>query len=289
MQYEGNIIRPPSEADSILLQVTVGCSHNKCTFCGAYKDKRFKIKDDLIIFQDIEYASRHFQDKKRVFLCDGDVMIIPQERLVRILEKIKADLPWISRVGIYANAKSLHRKSLEDLKDLRSLGLGIVYMGLESGDDETLLNVRKKGDSKFIIREGQKVRAAGIKLSITVVLGLAGPERSEIHAKETGRALSEMDPEFVGALSLMLVPGTPLYEEWQERKFILMEAVDLLKELRTMILHTQLSRGLFLSNHASNYLPLRFRMPKGKESALQIIDRALSGDLSLRPEWMRGL
>jgi radical SAM superfamily enzyme YgiQ (UPF0313 family) len=209
MHYEGNIIRPPSEANSILLQVTVGCSRNKCTFCGAYQGERFKIKSDEIIMADIDFAATHCQRQRRVFLCDGDAMIIPQKRLVRILTEIRRQLPWVTRVGAYANAKSLKMKTPEELKVLRENGLGIAYMGLETGDDVTLKAINKGADARLMIEMGQKARKAGIKLSITVLLGLAGRERSQVHARETGRVLSAIDPEYVGALSLMLVPGTP--------------------------------------------------------------------------------
>ncbi len=195
----------------------------------------------------------------------------------------------MTRVGIYANAKSLIRKSLEDLKALRDHGLGIVYMGLESGDDVTLRKVCKKGDAKSIIEQGKRVEQAGIKLSITVLLGLAGPERSEIHARETGKALSEMAPDYIGALSLMLIPGTPLYNDWKTGDFILQEPKALLRELRTMLIHTHLTKGLFFANHASNYLPIRVRFPRDKESAIQLIDQALDGHIPLKPDWMRAL
>ena len=146
MHYEGHIIRPPSEADSIIIQVTVGCSHNQCTFCGAYKDQRFKIKTDEIIAEDIAYAAEQYRDRRRIFLCDGDAMIIPHQRLLNILLRIEEKLPWITRIGIYANAKSLQRKTLKQLKELKAHRLGIVYMGLESGDDVTLNQVHKKGN-----------------------------------------------------------------------------------------------------------------------------------------------
>lgn len=289
MHYQGNIIRPPSEADSIILQVTVGCSHNKCTFCGAYKEKRFTIKDDSIIDQDLSFAADHFKHTRRLFICDGDALIIPQFRLTSLLTKIKKTLPWLTRVGIYANAKSLKRKSLKDLQKLKKLGLGIIYMGLESGDDQTLKAVNKKTLSADMIEQGKKVKKAGIKLSITVLLGLAGPERSSIHARETGRVLSEIDPEFVGALTLMLIPGTHLYDDYRKGSFILLEPKQMLQELRSMIEHTNLSKGLFLSNHASNFLPLKIRMPRDKQTAIQKIDQALEGTIPLKPEWMRGL
>jgi len=289
MHYEGNMIRPPSEAYSILLQFTVGCSHNKCTFCGAYKGQRFKIKPDEIIMEDIAFAAKHCRHQDRLFLCDGDAMIIPQKRLLKILVEIEKQLPWVNRVGVYANTKSLRMKTLEELKELKAHGLDIAYMGLETGDNETLKKVRKGASADRMIEMGKKAREAGIKLSITVLLGLAGRERSEIHAKETGRVLSAIDPEYVGALSLMLIPGTPMYQEFESNEFSLPEPQELLKELRTMIVSTNLSNGLFHANHASNYLPLKAHLPQDKDKAIQQIDEALSGNIALKPEHLRAL
>lgn len=289
MHYEGNIIRPPSEADSILLQVTVGCSHNKCTFCGTYTGERFQIKSDEVIFEDIEYAAKYMKGAGRLFICDGDALVIPQRRLVAIMERINERLPWLERIGLYANTKSIKMKTEEQLAELNALGIKIAYMGLESGDDVTLKHIRKGADSARMIEMGRKIRAAGIKLSITVLLGLAGRERSEIHAKETGRVLSKIDPEYVGALSLMLIPGTELYQEYERGEFELITPREMLKEIGLMISSTDLSSGLFHANHASNYLPIRAKLPEEKEKTLQLISRALDGEIELKPEFMRAL
>ena len=289
MHYEGTIIRPPSEAFSILLQVTLGCSHNKCTFCGTYKDKRFTIKDDKTILSDILFASRYMRSQNRVFLMDGDALIIPQKRLMWILDMIKEHLPWVRRVGAYANAKSIRMKSLDDLIQLRENGLGILYLGVETGDDVTLKAINKGTSARNLINMGRKVKEAGIKLSVTVLLGIGGVERSLEHARLTGELLSQMDPDYVGALTLMLIPGTPLYKDYMEGRFRMPDERGLLIELREMIRHTDLSRGLFFSNHASNYLPIKARLPEGKQQALDTIDAALKGEIGLRPEWMRAL
>ncbi len=289
MHYEGNIIRPPSEANSILLQVTVGCSHNKCGFCGTYRGERFKIKDDEIIEADIEFAAQHCQRQRRLFLCDGDALIIPQKRLLPILQTIKTRLPWVTRVGAYANTKSLKMKTHEELQALNQAGLGILYMGLETGDDETLKAINKGADSATMIEMGRKAKAAGFKLSITVLLGIAGRERSLIHAQETGRVLSAIDPDYIGALSLMLIPGTPMHEAHQSGRFELLNAEEMLLELRSLFESTHLSKGLFHANHASNYLPIRARLPKDRESVLALIDKALAGEVGLKPEWLRAL
>lgn len=289
MHYEGNIIRPPSEANSILLQITVGCSRNKCTFCGAYKGERFRIKPDSVIMEDIAFASNHCRRQRRVFLCDGDALIVPQKRLMNILMEIEKQLPWVTRVGAYANCKSIKMKTLDELKVLNAHGLGILYMGLETGDDVTLKKINKGATSEEMIQMGIKARAADMKLSITVLLGIAGKERSQIHARETGRVLSAIDPEYVGALTLMLIPGTPLYQDYVDGKFPLLKPDEMLNELKSMIAATDLSKGLFHANHASNYLPIKARLPKDKAVTLRLIDDALAGKISLKPEYFRAL
>jgi radical SAM superfamily enzyme YgiQ (UPF0313 family) len=289
MHYEGMIIRPPSEADSVILQVTVGCSHNKCTFCGTYKGARFKIKDEAIIDSDIRYAAKNLHFLRRVFLADGDALIIPQPRLQWILRRIREEMPWIQRVGLYGNAKSIMRKTPDELDELRQLGLGIVYLGLESGDAEILDEIRKGVPAQRMIDAARRVRDAGIKLSVTVLLGIAGRERSLRHARATGEVLSAMDPNYVGALTVMILPNTELAERAERGDFELLGTGELLEELREMLLQTNLSQGLFLSNHASNYLPLKVRMPTGKAKALETIDAAIAGNIRLKPEWMRAL
>ncbi|ABK16415.1 Radical SAM domain protein [Syntrophobacter fumaroxidans MPOB] len=289
MHYEGTIIRPPSEADSVLLQVTVGCSHNKCTFCGTYKGERFRIKDDATIDADIRYAAGNLSFLHRVFLVDGDALIIPQDRLVRIMRRIREEMPWIRRVGLYGNAKSILRKTPEQLAELRELGLGIVYQGLESGDEQVLREINKGVSLDRMIQSARRVREAGIKLSVMAILGLAGRERSLVHARATGEALTAMDPNYVGVLTLMVLPNTELYARIQRGEFELLSSREMLEELREILRHTTMTRGLFFANHASNYLPLKVRMPGEKERALKTIDDALQGGIHLRPEWMRGL
>jgi len=289
MHYEGNIIRPPSEADSVILQVTVGCSHNKCTFCGTYKGERFRIKDESVIDQDILYAARNLSFLRRVFLADGDALIIPQEKLVWIFKRIREEMPWIQRVGLYGNAKSILRKSPEQLEELKGLGLGIVYLGLESGDVQVLRDIRKGMSPERMIEAARRIRSAGIKLSVTALLGIAGRERSLDHARATGQVLSAMDPNYVGVLSLMVLPNTEIGQKVRAGEFEVLEPLELLRELREMLAHTEMTRGLFLANHASNYLPIKVKMPANRDKALEQIDRALAGKTSLKPEWLRGL
>jgi radical SAM superfamily enzyme YgiQ (UPF0313 family) len=290
MHYEGYCIRPPSEADSILLQVTLGCSHNRCTFCGTYRDKqRFRIKDDRIILSDILYAARHMQNEDRLFLMDGDALIIPHPRLMWILERIREHLPWVKRVGAYANVKSIKKRSIEELTQLRESNLGILYYGVETGDDQLRAAIHKGSTAAICIEMGRRVKEAGIRLSATVLLGIGGRENSLRHARATGQLLSAMDPDFVGALTVMLIPGTPLYEDYVNGTFALPDEAGMLRELREMIANTDLSRGYFFSNHASNYLPIKAKLPSGKQKALDLIDAALRGEVGLKPEWMRAL
>ena len=289
MHYEGFIIRPPSEADSILLQVTLGCSHNRCTFCGSYKDKPFAIKDDAVIDADIDYAAKNLQFLRRVFLIDGDALILPQKKLVRILSQIREKMPWVQRVGTYAGARAILGKTEEELAALRDLGLGIIYFGLESGDAQVLQDIGKQQSPERMIEAGRKVRAAGMKLSTMVILGLAGRERSLEHARATGKALSAIDPNYAGVLTLMIHPGTSLEQQVNSGRFELLTPREMLEELREMLVHTNMTRGVFIANHASNYLPLRVKMPADKDRAIAMLDTALRGETALKPEWMRGL
>jgi radical SAM superfamily enzyme YgiQ (UPF0313 family) len=291
MKYEGSIIRPPSEADSLLLQVTVGCSHNRCTFCPSFKDKRFRIKSLDEIVEDLEYAARRFRQVEKLFLCDGDALIIPQKRLLEILDAIREHLPGIRRIGAYANAKSLLRKSVEDLGELKKRGLGIVYLGIETGNEDLLRKIRKGATGEQIVEAGRKVKEAGITLSVTVLLGIGGVEKSREHACDTARILTEVDPDFAGVLTVMIAPGTALHEEAEAGTFTLPGTFDLLRELGILVNESRFTRCFFTANHASNYLPIRARMPQERETVVRLIEEVVRrSDASvLRPEFMRGL
>lgn len=288
MHYEGNIIRPPSEANSIILQITVGCSHNKCIFCGAYKDVLFNIKNDEIINKDIEFAAHHCLRQNKVFLADGDALIIPQKRLIGILSRIRSKLSWVKRIRLYGNAKSILMKSVEELEELKQYGLDRIYMGLESGSDEVLTFLRKGADAVSMIKAGQHVRKAGIFLSVTVLLGIAGKEKSEEHAIQTGKVLSAMQPNQIAALTLMLLPNTELYRLERQSAFTLMNSNDLLRELQLIVKNIS-CRSQFQANHASNYLDINARLPKDKDVILSAIDDALAGKTPLTPEFLRAL
>jgi radical SAM superfamily enzyme YgiQ (UPF0313 family) len=290
MKYEGMIYRPPSEANSLILQVTVGCSYNRCTFCHSFRDREFRIKSFEEIKEDIDEASE-IGSIPRVFLADGDALTIPQADLVRILEYLQLRIHGLERVGIYANAVDVLKKDVDELKELKARGLGIIYLGLESGNREVLKRIRKNATVEQMIRAAKRVKAAGILLSVTVLLGIGGVELSQAHAEDTGKVLSEMDPEYVGALSLIVVPGTPIEEDLRSGKLVLPTPFELIGELETMIDNCRFTNCFFASNHASNYLPLRIRMPQEKERALLLIREVLEkkDPVLLRPEYMRAL
>jgi len=290
MKYEGIVIRPPSEAESLILQVTLGCSHNRCTFCPTYKVRRFRIKDLEVIKEEIEEVAPYGPFRK-VFLADGDALIIPQPKLVAILEYLIEKLPGLRRVGIYGNAKSILRKTVEELKALKSLKLGIIYLGVETGDEVLLEEIRKGVPYEQMVEAGRRVKEAGITLSVTVLLGLGGVRDGQQHALATAKILSDIDPDFASALTLMAVPGTPLYEEMEAGRFELPSPFQLLEELGTIIAHANFSRCYFTSNHASNYLPIKARLPKDKEAVVRLIHDVVSSKdpTRLRPEFLRGL
>jgi radical SAM superfamily enzyme YgiQ (UPF0313 family) len=291
MKYEGMIYRPPSEAYSLILQVTVGCSHNKCTFCGSFKDKKFRVKSLDEIREDVEEAKAYERYVRKVFLADGDVLILPQKRLLPIVEMVRKSFPRLERIGVYGNVKSVLKKKPEELKALKELGVGIVYLGVESGDQVTLDRVCKGTTTEKMVEAAARLREAGITLSVTVLLGLGGVERSEIHAEETGKLLSSMAPDYVGALSLIVVPGTPLAKEIEEGTFVVPDPYQMLKELSIMISNTNVTHTFFASNHASNYLPVKVWLPEDKSRALRAIMHVLNqrDPSMLRPESSRAL
>jgi radical SAM superfamily enzyme YgiQ (UPF0313 family) len=291
MKYEGMIYRPPSEADSLILQVTVGCSYNRCTFCGAFQGKSFRLKSLGEVKEDIDEVSLYGTKIRRVFLADGDALILPQKDLLEILNYLKKKLRGLERVGIYANARDILQKAPEEIKALKEAGLGILYLGLESGNREVLRRIKKNATLDQMIRASKRVKEAGVLLSVTVILGLGGVEGSKAHAEETGKILSEMDPDYVGALSLMVVPGTPIEREIETGQLILPTPFGLIEELEIMIQHCHFTNCFFASNHASNYLPLRIQMDQEKEEALKKIREVLKrkDPALLRPEYYRAL
>ncbi|MFC1864607.1 radical SAM protein [Chloroflexota bacterium] len=303
------IIRPPSEWRSYYLPVTNGCSNNTCTFCGKYGSKlQLRDLDDIkreidavaLFVRDgvtipgvppIVYGISQEWDGKWVFLQDSDALVYPFLKLREVLQHLNQKLPFVERVATYATAQDILRRSPAELEELAALKLGILYIGLESGDDEILRRTAKGADSQQMIEAVNKAKKAGITTSITVILGLAGIEGSEKHALATARVLSEMDPDYVGALTLTLVPGRPLYQEWKQGDFSLISPLQSLKELKIMIECSNFTNCFFSSMHASNYFSIRGKLPQEKERMIGELEVVLkkADPSSLRPEFLRGL
>jgi radical SAM superfamily enzyme YgiQ (UPF0313 family) len=291
LRYHGDVYRPPSEADSLILQVMYGCSYNVCTFCGMYTQKPFRVRPFAEVKEDVENLSSRLKERvSRVFLADGDALALPARSMVRILDLLSSELPRLERVSSYANAQSLLRRSDDELREIREHGLEMLYIGLESGDDETLAHVRKGVTVAQQIEACRKAREAGFGMSVMAILGLGGVERSLEHAQATGRALSAIDPDYASMLSLMLAPGAPLAEEVTRGEFVVPDAMDLLGELREVIAATDVTHTVFRTTHASNYLPIQGTLPEDKQAMLEVVDRVLArGDRALlRPEYLRG-
>lgn len=297
MDHVGRIFRPPSEAESLLLQVTIGCSHNRCAYCAMYdapEQRRFRIKPWDTVAADIAEAGRAAARGlpiRRVFLTDGDALILPQDQLERILVALREALPLLRRVSLYGDARSILRKSPEQLARLRELGLGIVYHGAESGDDQTLARVIKGSTAAEAVAAAARLREAGLRHSVMVMLGIGGVERSAEHAHATAGLLTAMDPPFVGALTTTLIPGTPLHAAAEAGVFALPDPWTMLGELRTIIAGAELTRCRFHSNHASNYVPLSLNLPADRERGLAALDAVLARRRpdDLVPEFRRGL
>ncbi len=292
MYNEQVIVRPPSEANSFLLPVTLGCSHNKCTFCGTFTGIKFRIKPLEDIKQDIDKVAEHYSlSMRRVFLENGDALICPQRRLVEVLKYLNEKFPNLEKIGTYASPQSALIKSVDELKELNQLGLKIAYLGVETGDEELLKKINKGASFDDIVEAGRKIKQAGITLSVTVILGLGGIKGSKQHALGIARILTDLDPDFAGALTLMLVPGTPLHKEWEDGKFTIISPFQSLEELKLIIENSNFTNCFFTANHASNYLPIKARLPEQKAEMLKMINEVLtSKDMSrLRPEFIRAL
>ncbi len=292
IQYEGSIWRPPSEARSLILQATVGCSHNACIFCVSYKTKQYRVRGAKGIQSDLDLLPQSYKERiSRVFLADGNALAMSTSELLDTLKILNKELHSLARVGVYAYAKDVREKSIEDLRVIHEAGLGIIYLGLETGDDDLLRWARKGINSAENIEACMKIRDAGIPLSLTIILGLGGLNNSDKHAIETARVLNQIDPEFVGALTLMTPPGTQIHEKVDSMEFIPMKPMDILTELKTLIEHLELTNCVFRTNHASNYLPIRGTLSQDKSRLLEILTETIEtgSTENLRPSFMRGL
>jgi len=283
------VIRPPAEADSFLLQVTLGCSADQCSFCGAYKRKPFRIKDPGEVFSDVDRYARSFPGTRRVFLMDGDALVLSNSKLVPVLEKLEQAFPRLSRVSSYANGSNIARKSDGELEELFARKLSLIYMGLESGSQIVLDRCGKTSSAKEMIEAVQRAEGAGIRSSVIVLLGLGGKKFSAEHVRGTIEALNRMQPRYLSFLTLMVIPGTPLSEEQRRGNFLELDPEALLKEAYDMIQGLELERTLFRSDHASNYLALEGTLPKDKPMLLKALKAAIDGDITLRPDFARGL
>jgi len=290
MRYEGTLYRPPSEARSYILQATIGCSWNHCTYCDMYRDKRFRVRDLAATLEDVAMAGARFADQvDKVFVADGDALAMELPHWEAILTACQRAFPRLRRVSAYATAMNLVAKSPSELALLRELGLSLLYIGPETGDDVTFKRIAKGADFTTHVAAAKGARDAGMALSAIFLLGAGGVARSAEHAEASGRLVTAMDPAFVSALTLTVVPGTPTAKLAEDGRFELPSVEQMLGELRTLVATASPTDAVFRTNHASNYLPLAGRLPRDRDRIVEVIDRALSGEIALRPEWSRGL
>lgn len=289
MHYEAPLFRPPSEAHSLIFQATIGCSHNACTFCSMYKSKRFRVRSLEEINSDLRWAKERYGMVKRIFLADGDAFAIETEELLAVLGKIALAFPGAERVSVYAGPKNILAKTDPELAAIRQAGVKLAYFGLESGDPVVLQAVNKGAEPEEMITAATRLQAAGIELSMTVILGLGGKERSSEHASHTAEVVSRINPEYLAALTLMLDKSTPLAQKVAHGQFTPLSPREILLELRMMLADLHLQHCLFRSNHASNYFAVGGLLPRDKKRLLAETDRALNNEITLKAERLRGL
>lgn len=290
MRYEGQVFRPPSEADAYILQATIGCSWNHCTYCDMYRSKTFRVRALTETLADIEEAKQSFGDRvRKVFVADGDALVLDLEHWEAILNACRDAFPRMKRVSAYATAMNVNEKSPEELRHLRELGLSLLYMGPETGDDITFKRIAKGSDFEEHVEAARRAHDAGMEISAIFLLGAAGTERSAEHAAGSAKLITAMNPEFVSALTLTVIPGTPIAKMQAQGKFTLPSVTRMLEELRTIVAEASPTDAVFRTNHASNYLPLAGRLPQDRDRIVEALDKALAGDVALRPEWSRGL
>lgn len=291
MRYVGKVYRPPSEADAYLLQATIGCSWNLCTYCDMYRDKpKFQIRDLKEVLEDLHMSAQQAGSRiQKLFVTDGDALCLPMDHWRTILQTARKLFPNLRRVSCYAMASNILEKTPEELKELRELGLTQLYIGPESGDDPTLKRIAKGSTAAEHVEAATRAHDAGIKLSVIFLLGAGGVKRSKEHALASAQLASAMNPEFLSALTLTIVPNTPIHRLEAKGKFILPDKKQLLEELHQFITHTETTSAIFRTNHASNYLPISGTLPHDKEQMLEVIEMAMDGNIPLRDEWRRGL
>lgn len=288
MRYEGSVFRPPSEAYSLIVQVTIGCAHNKCTFCSMYKDKQFRIRHLNEIIEDLKWAREHYSRVERIFLADGDALVLPNETLIEILDNIRVLFPECNRINIYGSPQDVLRKSPIELKELADKKVKIIYIGAESGSDRVLKDIKKGVSAEELIEAVKRIESSGIKASVTFISGLGGKDAWQEHALETGRMISRMQPSYIGLLTLMVEPSTELYQDIRSDKFKLLSPEEVLMETELMLENIQVEKTcVFRSNHASNYLSLKGDLPQDKAKLLRQIDMAKQNTAMLKDERFR--
>ncbi len=290
MRYEGKVYRPPSESDAYILQATLGCSWNRCTYCDMYRDKVYRERELADVLEDLRTAvAIAGQRIDKLFVADGDALGMATASWLAILDAARAGLPQLRRVSCYATASNVLKKTPEELALLRERGLTRLYMGPESGDDATMKRIAKGGTHAEHVEAARRAHAAGMELSVIVLLGIGGTARAQEHAAATADLITEMDPAYVAALTTTVIPGTPLHRLQTTGRYALPGVDGMLAELRTIVDRARPSDAVFRTNHASNYLPLSGRLPVDRERIVETIDDALAGQVRLRPEWARGL
>jgi radical SAM superfamily enzyme YgiQ (UPF0313 family) len=291
INYQGIVIRPPNEAESLILQVTLGCSDNRCIFCPAYKEKPFGIKPIEEIEEELSWAGRKLPYTRRIFLADGDALVLPQEKLLHIFDAARKSLPQLQRINLYGSAKSIEGKTIRELAELKERGLSTVYIGFETGDEEVYFWTKKYGSPALNEEACRKVKEAGLKVNATVILGLGGEKWSHNHAVNTAHLLNRAQPQQIAALTLMVESNTPLHVLREFGEFKELSTFEYLEELSIMIEHMQDFRCQFFSNHASNYLPIAVRFPKDRPIVLAKLKTILASrnEQYLRPDILREL
>jgi radical SAM superfamily enzyme YgiQ (UPF0313 family) len=287
MEYEGIVYRPPSEAGSFIIQVTIGCAHNKCTFCNMYKGKKFRIRNMEEIYRDLEEEKEIYGHVDRIFLADGDALVLPMKNLRDILLKIKLLFPECNRVSSYAAPGDVLARSQGEMTELKDLGLKMIYMGVESGSDEILRKIKKGVDSRQVIEAGKKIKNSGIKLSATFISGIGGKKYWRENAVESARVINSMHPDYVGLLTLMVEDDTELCRDVSSGKFQLLNPREVMLETRELIKDIDISNCVFRSNHASNYVALGGTLSQDKQKLIDEIDGVLKGEKGYKPEEFR--
>ena len=291
IEYDEPLFRPPSEGNSSIIQITLGCSWNKCAFCEMYSSKKFKVRSEEDVFQDIEKLAQANPQSRKVFLADGNAMVLSTNKLLRILEKVNSSFPKVNRISAYALPGDIIPKSEQELKELRDAGLKLIYVGIETGDDELLKVINKSETFQTTVDGLNKSKAAGIDSSVMILTGLGGKEFSKQHAINSAKVLNETQPHFASTLVLSFPFGEEHYSKKFNGNYISMSTIDFLKEMEIFLQHTELDSTIFRSDHASNYLVLKGVLSKDKERFLEQIRFAINNpqQAGLRPEWMRGL